>query len=106
MVCEEATAELCRRLRRPFLYPVFDPHLSLDSFEVLSARPGECKRDWLLDYLEALPPGTRDLDFEARLVQTAVSSIAERVTSGEIGRAEVARWARACSRMLCGYLGI
>ncbi len=59
------------------------------------------------DFLrEALPPGTRDLDFKARLVQTVVSSAAERVTSTEKGRAELGKWARACSRMICDYLGI
>lgn len=59
------------------------------------------------DFLrEALPPGTRDLDFKARLVQTVVSSVAERVTSRGAGRAEVGKWARSCSAMLCGYLGI
>jgi AcrR family transcriptional regulator len=55
---------------------------------------------------EALPPGTRDLDFKARLVQTVVSSVAERVTSQGAERTEVCRWARACSGMLCRYLGI
>jgi AcrR family transcriptional regulator len=55
---------------------------------------------------EVLPAGTRDLDFKARLVQTAVSSVAERVTSRGAVRSERAKWARVCSRMLCDYLGI
>jgi AcrR family transcriptional regulator len=55
---------------------------------------------------EALPPGTRDLDFKARLVQTVVSSVAERLTNREVKRSELRKWARVCSGMLCEYLGI
>jgi AcrR family transcriptional regulator len=55
---------------------------------------------------EALPPGTRDLDFKARLVQTVVSSVAERVSSSGAGRKELGKWARVCSGMLCEQLGI
>ena len=61
MVCEEATEVLCRRLRRPFLYPVFEPCLALDSFEVLSPRPAATKRTWLIEHLESLGPGTHFL---------------------------------------------
>ena len=55
---------------------------------------------------EALPPGTRDLDFKARLVQTVVSTVAERLTSRGVKRSELRKWARVCSGMLCEYLGI
>ena len=61
MVCERATFELCRQLRLPFLYPVFEPCLQLDSFEVLSPRPSATKRTWLLEHLESLGPGTHFL---------------------------------------------
>jgi AcrR family transcriptional regulator len=55
---------------------------------------------------EALPPDTRELDFKARLVQTVVSSVAERLTNRGVKRSELRKWARVCSGMLCDYLGI
>jgi AcrR family transcriptional regulator len=55
---------------------------------------------------EALPPETRELDFKARLVQTVVSSVAERLTNRGVKRSELRKWARVCSGMLCDYLGI
>ena len=57
---------------------------------------------------EALPPGTRDLDFKGLgwCRQPGVSSVAERLTNREMEWSELRKWARACSGMLCEYLGI
>lgn len=55
---------------------------------------------------EALPPGTRNLAFKARLAQTLVASLAERVTNRQVPRAEIPQWAAACSQMLCTYVGL
>lgn len=55
---------------------------------------------------EVLPTGTRDLDFKADLFSTTVASVAEAVTDRTTDPAEVRRWSRATSEMLCRQLGI
>ena len=50
-------ARVCAHFGRPFLYRWGAPCLVFDTLEVMSERPAEHKRDWLLGYLDALQPG-------------------------------------------------
>ena len=53
-----AYAEVSARYGVPFLYPgVEGASLSFTSIKMLSERPAETKRDWLLGYLERREPG-------------------------------------------------
>lgn len=58
------------------------------------------------DFLATAGAPGRDAAFDAALVATVVSSVAERLTSGGMLGAEMERWADACSAMLCDYLGL
>ncbi len=95
---EAAEVPLRMALRRAEVY--FD---DAPEYREIESRGVAGVRDFLR---EALPPGTRDLDFKARLVQTVVSSVAERLTNRGVKQAELGKWARVCSGMLCEYLGI
>ena len=55
---------------------------------------------------EALPAGARDLDFKADLFSTTVASVAEAITDRTADAAEIRRWSRATSEMLCRQIGI
>jgi AcrR family transcriptional regulator len=46
------------------------------------------------------------LEFVARFAVTVVSATAEEVTNQSAGRAELRRWSRACSAMLCDHFGL
>ena len=87
-VCEAATSAVCEWLGRPFLYPVGVPHLALDSFEVLSTVPARCKRDWLLDHLASLGPGSHYLQSHPGVPGPELSALTE-------PRADHAVWAEA-----------
>ena len=45
-------------------------------------------------------------EFIARFAVTVVSATAEEVTSHAAGRAELRKWSRACSAMLCDHFGL
>jgi hypothetical protein len=53
----EGFEEVCRRFDLPFIYPLIDECLTLDSIAMISPRPAEEKKPWLLERLEALEPG-------------------------------------------------
>jgi AcrR family transcriptional regulator len=58
---------------------------------------------------EAWPPRrTRGeaLEFAAHFVVAVMSATAEEVTSRAAGRAELRKWSRACSAMLCDHFGL
>jgi len=58
---------------------------------------------------EAWPPRRprgENLEFAARFVVAVVSATAEQITSHAAGRAELRRWSRACSAMLCDHFGL
>lgn len=58
---------------------------------------------------EAWPPRRRRgeaLEFAARFVVAVMSATAEEVTSHAKGRAELRKWSRACSAMLCDHFGL
>ena len=58
---------------------------------------------------EAWPPrrGRGEvLEFAARFAVAVVSATAEEVTSRAAGRAELRKWSRACSVMLCDHFGL
>jgi AcrR family transcriptional regulator len=46
------------------------------------------------------------LEFAARFFVTVVSATAEEVTARTADRAELRRWSRACSAMLCDHFGL
>jgi AcrR family transcriptional regulator len=51
-------------------------------------------------------PRGENLEFAARFVVAVVSATAEQVTSRAAGRAELCKWSRACSAMLCNHFGL
>jgi hypothetical protein len=53
----EGFGEACRRFDLPFLYPLLEEALSLDSIAMLSPMPAEEKKPWLMDRLDGLEPG-------------------------------------------------
>ena len=58
---------------------------------------------------EAWPPRRvrgEALEFAARFVVAVMSATAEEVTSRASGRAELRKWSRACSAMLCDHFGL
>ena len=58
---------------------------------------------------EAWPPRHRRgeaLEFAARFVVAVMTATAEEVTSHAKGRAELRKWSRACSAMLCDHFGL
>ena len=58
---------------------------------------------------EAWPAGrarSQTLEFAAHFVVVVVSATAEEVTNRGAGRAELRKWSRACSAMLCDYFGL
>ncbi len=56
-VCNAAYRDVCSRYQRPFLFPVVKPYLDLTSFAVLSPRPADEKRAWLLEHLRTIGAG-------------------------------------------------
>ena len=46
------------------------------------------------------------LEFASRFVVAVVSATAEEVTNRGTGRAELRKWSRACSAMLCDHFGL
>jgi AcrR family transcriptional regulator len=46
------------------------------------------------------------LEFAARFAVAVVSATAEEVTNQAVGRAELHRWSRTCSAMLCNHFGL
>ncbi|HKJ23682.1 MAG TPA: TetR/AcrR family transcriptional regulator [Myxococcota bacterium] len=65
-------------------------------------------RSRLRQILAELVPaaGGRDLDFDAELFATTVASVSEAVTDRTTDPAQIGRFARATSEMLCRQLGI
>lgn len=55
--CPSAFEHVCVQYGRPFMYPLGPAFVALDSIEMLSAHPGDEKRDWLLGYLDGLEAG-------------------------------------------------
>ena len=58
---------------------------------------------------EAWPPRRvrgEALEFAARFVVAVMSATAEEVTSRAAGRAEMRKWSRTCSAMLCDHFGL
>ena len=53
----EGFEQASRRFDLPFLYPMIDGCLELDSIAMLSPMPGDQKKPWLLDRLRNLEPG-------------------------------------------------
>ena len=53
----EGFSEACRRSELPFIYPIIDECLKLDSIAMLSPMPAEEKKPWLIKRLEGLEPG-------------------------------------------------
>jgi hypothetical protein len=53
----EGFEQACRRFDLPFLYPLIDECLKLDSIAMLSPMPAKEKKPWLLERLEGLEPG-------------------------------------------------
>lgn len=59
--CIPAFEYVTTKYQTPFVYPLGGLSFSFDSFEMLSQRGAEEKLSWMLDYLEALSPGTHFL---------------------------------------------
>jgi hypothetical protein len=57
MVAPSAYAAVSKRLGLAFLYPGLDSSLRFASIAMLSARPADEKKPWLLGYLDRLGPG-------------------------------------------------
>jgi AcrR family transcriptional regulator len=55
---------------------------------------------------EAQPERSGRREFDARFVATVLSGVAESITSQGIEGRALARWADACSAMLCAHLGL
>lgn len=55
---------------------------------------------------EAQPERAGRRAFDARFVATVLSGVAEAITTRGVAGRELARWADACSAMLCAHLGI
>jgi len=53
----EGFEEVCRRSDLPFLYPLIEGCLKLDSIAMLSPLPAEEKKPWLLERLEGIEVG-------------------------------------------------
>jgi AcrR family transcriptional regulator len=71
--------------------------------QVLEERVGARIERFLV---EALGADGRDLAFDAAVVQTVVSRVAEHVTGRDPAPDERRRWAAACSSLVRGYLGL
>lgn len=59
LISVDAYEAVCRRFERPFLWPVVEPHVPLDSTAELTAQ--EDKVAWLAAHVEGLGPGTHFL---------------------------------------------
>lgn len=57
IVAARAYQEICERYDRPFLYPPVERAVPFTSIKMLSERPGETKKEWLLHYLATRGPG-------------------------------------------------
>ena len=57
IVAPRAYQEICERYDRPFLYPPVERAVPFTSIKMLSERPSETKKDWLLRYLSTREPG-------------------------------------------------
>lgn len=53
----EGFSEACRRSGLPFIYPLIDECLKLDSIAMMSPKPAAEKKPWLVKRLEELEPG-------------------------------------------------
>jgi hypothetical protein len=53
----EGFSEACRRSSLPFIYPLIDECLKLDSIAMMSPMPAEEKKPWLISRLEGLEAG-------------------------------------------------
>ena len=94
---EAAEADLRRSLQHAQV--LFD---ETPEFRAIEARAAARVRDHLREAL----PGRRDLDFATELVLSTVAGVAERVTRRPKRPAEIRRWSRAVSGMLCRQLGL
>jgi AcrR family transcriptional regulator len=72
-------------------------------YRALEARIEESLRGFLR---EVLPARTPALDLRARVLLAVVTGVGERLARGDVPVSEARRWARACSDMLCGWLGL
>ena len=57
IVAPGAYQEICERYDRPFLYPPVERAVPFTSIKMLSERPTETKKSWLLHYLSTREPG-------------------------------------------------
>ena len=57
MVAPRAYEVICERYGAPFLYPPVAQSVPFDSIEMLSERPSDIKKSWLLHYLSTRGPG-------------------------------------------------
>jgi AcrR family transcriptional regulator len=98
---EAAEAELRRALQDAVV-------LYRDSreFETLISKVVERVRRFVKEASPSRRVRGETLDFIARFAVTIVSATAEEVTSHETGRAELRKWSRACSAMLCDHFGL
>ena len=98
---EAAEAELRRALQdAAVLYrdsPEFGAHLS---------NVVERVRRFLDEAWPARRGRGQALEFAARFVVAVMSATAEQVTSRTADRAELRKWSRTCSAMLCDYFGL
>ena len=98
---EAAEAELRRALQdAAVLYrdsPEFGAHMS---------RVVERVRRFLNEAWPARRVRGEALEFTTRFVVAVVSATAEEVTNHAAGRAELRKWSRTCSTMLCDHFGL
>ena len=57
IVAPRAYQQICERYDRPFLYPPVERAVPFASIKMLSERPTETKKSWLLHYLSTREPG-------------------------------------------------
>ena len=75
-------------------------------FQAHTSRVAERVRHFMSEVWPARRVRGQTLDFASRFVVAVVSATAEEVTNQAVDRAELRRWSRACSAMLCDHFGL
>ena len=77
LVSREAYSHVCELYGLPFILPFVHRFICLDSFLVLSPRPGDRKRNDLLDYLAGLEPGSHFIQSHPAVASEELRALAE-----------------------------
>jgi predicted glycoside hydrolase/deacetylase ChbG (UPF0249 family) len=78
IVAPRAYQEICERYDRPFLYPPVERAVPFTSIKMLSERPTETKKSWLLRYLSTREPGLHLLFAHCAVDSAELGAIASR----------------------------